>query len=151
MLAGMVLIAAVPAVMTGKRILDQKQNELRMRMLGDSMYETIQRQLQDAERIVIGTEEVLETVEEEYPMYLWEPCVFPKELKEFEWMIVLEHAEPEWIYFGVQISEDGIMIYERDEHIPMLNFSLCREEETILEHGSISWESEEGIWYGNGI
>lgn len=151
MLAGMVLIAAVPAVITGKRILDHKQNELRMQMLGDSIYETIQRQLQDAERIVIGTEEVLEAVEEEYPTYLWEPCVLPNELKELEWRIVLEHAEPEWIYFGIQISKGGIMVYDRSEHISMLNLSLCSEEEAILEHGSISWESEEGIWYGNGI
>lgn len=127
MLMGMVLLAAFPMIMTGKRNLERKQREMEVRLLGDRVFERVCEELERSGQAVLEAEDTKEIVLEE-PEREWQKLLECElEHHGVHMKVETEKLDDEWLFLNVKLTEDEMVFYEREQVVPVLNLGLSYE------------------------
>lgn len=154
MLVGMVMLAAFPMIITGRDILERRQKEMESSLLGDSVFDCVVKELQNADQIFVGTEEEVEAFCENLEFENWSFVEMDLGSDVFDVEIEIEPVDNEWVFLGVKLISERDILFEREEVVPILNFGLFEKDEIEKNGGSVFFasdgkngEPEIKIWY----
>lgn len=154
MLVGMVLLAAFPLIKTGRSILERRQKELECSWIGDGIFEFTMKEIQNADRMFVGTEDEFNEFCEETDPEQWKQLKIDSDGHGLDVEITLEPVEQEWMLLGVRLIEKETVLFEKEEVVPVLNFGLLKKEGLEGTGGPVLFrgdketrESERNIWY----
>lgn len=155
MLIGMLLLTAFPLFKTGKSLINQKQKDLELSILGDGVFAGIKKEFQNAEIVYFGTEEALSEIYGDSTESTWNLLDINLDRHGLDMEIEAELLEEGWMFLCVQMSEEGNIRYKREETILLPNYEIYKEYweyaggiQMILDADEDP--RDEGIWYRSG-
>ncbi len=108
MLVSIIFLAAFPLVKTGRTIVEKKQKEIEVCILGDGMFDGLTKEMQNSAEMGFDTEEL----ENKYSQ------------NGIDVEITIEMVKSTWAILLLRIKEEDAVLYEREEMVHLPNAGL---------------------------